>query len=154
VASFALGIATLGLAACDDAAEHAAPAETGIPGVTIGNPRMVLAAVPGNPAAVYFDLAYDNDRSLALNRVSVEGAKSAEFHDYGMWDSKMQMQPMLPLPLKKGDKVEFKPGGKHVMVMGVPATMKPGGTAKVTIVVSGGGKQTFDAPIKAAGDDR
>lgn len=154
-ASFALGIAAVGLTACSDGAEDtAAEAEAGIPGLTVSNARMVLAPVEGNPAAIYFDLAYDGDRNVALNRASVEGAESATFHDYGEYDFEVQMMDMLPLPLKKGDKVSFEPGGKHLMAMGVSPELKPGGKTDVTIVVSGGGSQTFSADIKAAGDER
>lgn len=153
-APLALTIAGLGLSACGETAEQAPAAEEGIPGLTISNARMVLAPVEGNPAAVYFDLAYDGERSVALNRGTVEGATSATFHDYGEYDFQVQMMDMLPLPLKKGDKVSFEPGGKHLMAMGVSPELEPGGTTEVTITVSGGKSQTFPAGIKAAGDER
>lgn len=154
-APLALGIATLGLAACGGEADApAAAADEGIAGMTISNARMVLAPVEGNPAAIYFDLDYQGDRSVALNRASVEGAQSATFHDYGEYDAQMQMMDMLPLPLKKGTKVSFEPGGKHLMAMGVSPELKPGGTTDVTITVSGGKSQTFPAEIRAAGDER
>jgi copper(I)-binding protein len=149
-----LAASTLILAACDSAEAPAAKAPEGIAGMTITNPRVVLAPVAGNPAAVYFDMDYEGEGGIALNRAQVKGTKSAMFHDYGEWDSKMQMQDMLPLPLKKGDKIEFKPGGKHIMAMDPSPDLKPGGTTEVTVVVSGGAKQTFTAPIKAAGDER
>jgi copper(I)-binding protein len=146
---------SLGLAGCDNApAQSNAAAENGVAGLTVSNARMVLAPVAGNPAAVYFDLSYDGDGGTALSRVKVEDAKSATFHDYGEYDSKKQMMDMLPVPLNKGDKIEFKPGGKHVMAMEPSPALKAGGTAEVTIFVSGGKSQTFKAPIKAAGDDR
>jgi copper(I)-binding protein len=155
LAAAALALAGIGLASCGGNAEKpAAEPVKGIPGMTVTNPRMVLAPVAGNPAAVYFDLAYDGDDNLALSRVSVKGAKSATFHDYGEWNGKTQMMDMLPLPIKKGDKVSFAPGGKHVMAMDVSPDLKPGGTTEVTITVSGGATQTFAAPIKAAGDER
>ena len=154
-APLTLAIAGLGLASCGGSEEPAAEAEDqGIPGMTITNARLVLPPVAGNPAAVYFDLAYDGDRQVALNRASVEGADSATFHDYGEYDFKVQMMDMLPLPLKKGDKVSFEPGGKHIMAMGVSPELKAGGTTDVTITVSGGKSQTFPAEVKGAGDER
>jgi copper(I)-binding protein len=146
---------TLALASCGETPEQpAAQQTTGIPGMKISNARMVLAPVPGNPAAVYFDLAYDGDDSLALNRAEVKGAKSAMFHDYGEYNFKRQMMEMLPVPLKKGDKIEFKPGSKHLMAMDVSPDLKPGGTTEATIIVSGGAKQSFPVEIRAAGDER
>ncbi len=151
----ALMSATMGLAACGESPEQPAVDQTiGIPGMKISNARMVLAPVPGNPAAVYFDLAYDGDRGMALNRAEVKGAKSAMFHDYGEYDFKVQMMEMLPVPLKKGTKIEFKPGGKHLMAMEVSPDLKAGGTTEATVIVSGGARQTFPVEIRAAGDER
>ena len=152
--ALALAGSTIALAACGETPADAPAAEAGIPGMKITNARMVLAPVSGNPAAVYFDLAYDGDRNVALNRAEVKGAKSAMFHDYGEYDFKVQMMDMLPVPLKKGDKLEFKPGGKHLMAMEPDASLKPGGTTEASIIVSGGKKQTFPVEIRAAGDER
>lgn len=149
-----LALSTLALSACDQPAEQTAAAPEGIAGMTVDNARLVLPAVAGNPAAVYFELSYDGDKAVALSRVSVEGAESAEFHEYGEWAGKMQMQPMLPLPLKKGDKHTFEPGGKHVMAMKLSPVVKAGGTANVTIAVSGGANMTFPAEVRAAGSER
>ena len=151
----ALLTATFGLSSCGESPEQPAVDQTiGIPGMKVSNARMVLAPVPGNPAAVYFDLDYDGDRGVALNRAEVKGAKSAMFHDYGEYNGKVQMMDMLPVPLKKGDKLEFKPGSKHLMAMDVDPSLKPGGTTEATIIVSGGKRQTFPVEIRAAGDER
>ena len=146
---------TVALSACGESPEQPAAGQAaGIPGMKITNARMVLAPVPGNPAAVYFDLAYDGDRGLALNRAEVKGAKSAMFHDYGEYNLKVQMMEMLPVPLKKGTELQFKPGSKHLMAMDVSPELKAGGTTEATIIVSGGGRQTFPVEIRAAGDER
>ncbi|GGD93940.1 hypothetical protein GCM10011515_12180 [Tsuneonella deserti] len=147
--------ATLMLTGCGESPEQPATEEAvGIPGMKISNARMVLAPVPGNPAAIYFDLDYEGDRNVALSRAEVKGAKSAMFHDYGDYNGKKQMMEMLPVPLKKGDKIQFAPGGKHLMAMDVSPNLKPGGTTEASIIVSGGKKQAFEVPIRAAGDER
>jgi copper(I)-binding protein len=154
IAAALLG-ATLTLAGCGESPEQPAVDQTvGIPGMKISNARMVLAPVPGNPAAVYFDLDYEGDRNVALNRAEVKGAKGAMFHDYGNYNGKTQMMEMLPVPLKKGDRIEFKPGGKHLMAMDVSPDLKPGGSTEVSIIVSGGAKHSVSVPIRAAGDER
>ena len=155
IAAAFLTVATFGLAACGDSASQQPAAEPeGVPGLTITNARMVLAPVDGNPAAVYFDLAYDGDRNVALNRADVEGASSATLHEYSEWNREMQMSEMQPLVLRKGDTVTFEPGGRHVMAMGVSPELQPGGTTEVTLTVSGGDKTTFEAEIRAPGEER
>ena len=146
--------ASFALTACGESPEQpAAPATTGIPGMKISNARMVLAPVKGNPAAVYFDLAYDGDQALALNRAEVKGAKSAMFHDYGEYDFKVQMMEMLPVPLKKGDRIEFKPGGKHLMLFGISPELHAGDSADLTFQFEQGPPVTVTARVIGAADD-
>ena len=148
--------AMLGLAACGGEAEApAAEAVAGqVPGMTITNPRLVLAPVAGNPAAVYFDLAYEGEQGLTIRKADVEGAGMTMMHEYGEWDNKVQMMEALPISLTKGKKVEFKPGALHVMAMEPPATWKPGDKVKVTLTMSGGTTQVFEAEVRAAGEER
>ncbi len=152
----ALAAATLGLAACAGEAEApAAEAAAGqVPGITITNPRLVLAPVAGNPAAVYFDLDYQGEQGLTIRKADVEGAGMSMMHQYGEWDGQMQMMEALPISLTKGKKVEFKPGDLHVMAMEPPANLKPGDKVKVTLTMSGGATQVFDAVVRAAGEER
>lgn len=156
--ALAAGVAAamLGLAACGGEAD--APASEAVagqvPGMTITNARLVLAPVAGNPAAVYFDLDYQGEQGLTIRKADVEGAGMAMMHEYGEWDGKMQMMEALPIALTKGKKVEFKPGALHVMAMEPPATWKPGDKVKVTLTMSGGATQVFEAEVRAAGEER
>ena len=147
---------SMALAACGGEAEVAEPAavEGVIEGVTIENPRMVLAPVAGNPAAIYFDFSYDGDRAFSLGRVAVEGAESAVMHQFGEYDFQVQMMEALPIPVNKGTTVEFKPGDYHVMAMGVSEELQPGDTTEVTLTVSGGKTHKFTAEVRAAGEER
>ena len=141
----------LALTGCDTQEEVAAETD-GIPGIEIANARMVLNAVEGNPAAVYFDIAYEGDRNLTIRAADVEGAESAALHSYGEWEGQVQMMDALPVPLKTGETVSFKPGDLHVMAMNPSSALQPGRTAEVTLTVAGGDKISFPATIQAAGD--
>nr|WP_298927835.1 copper chaperone PCu(A)C [uncultured Erythrobacter sp.] len=150
----ALGSAML-LSACGGEADAPVEEVAGtIPGFNIENPRMVLNAVQGNPAAVYFDLTYEADRGLSINSASVANTASATLHDYGEYDFKVQMMEALPIPLTNGKKVAFKPGGLHIMAFEPSADLKPGDKAEVTLSVMGGQTHTFEADVLAAGDER
>lgn len=148
-------VSSLALQSCGGGADEATPTEVeGVPGLSVSNGRMVLAPVAGNPAAVYFDLTYEGDRGLTIRRADVAGAKSAMLHDYGEYDSKVQMMEALPIGIKKGDKLSFEPGKRHVMAFDVSPDLKPGDSTEVTLTVSGGDKYSFPVTIKAAGDER
>ncbi len=155
--SIAAALATIIiLSACGEDAD--APAEEQVegtlPGLTITNARMVLAPVVGNPAAVYFELAYDGDKATAIRGAEAANAKSAELHATVEWVNKMEMGESGPINLTKGTKETFEPGGKHVMVFEPSADLKPGGKTEISLVVIGGDKHIFEADIVAAGDER
>lgn len=157
VACAALAVLTLpGLAACAPEAE--APAgETASPaasGLSVSNARVVLPPVAGNPAAVYFDLAYAGAAGVTLEDVTVEGAGMTMIHDYAEAAGKMEMTMAGPVTLAEGAPVSFAPGGLHVMAMEPTDALKAGGTAKITLTLSDGSTTTVDAPVRAAGDER
>lgn len=154
-----LGAGTLlALAACSGEAEApASETETtaaATEALTITNPRLVLAPVAGNPAAVYFDLSYSGDASLTLASVAVEGAGMTMMHQTIEKDGAKMMMAADPITLAKGTNVAFVPGGLHVMAMQPSDAWMPGGSVNVTLTLSDGTAQTFAADVRAAGDAR
>lgn len=147
----------LTLAACKPA-ETAAPADASgaalVEGVTITNPRLVLAPVSGNPAAVYFDLSYTGEPGVTLSSVKVEGAGMAMIHQTVEKDGAMRMTDAGSIALSADAPVTFAPGGMHVMAMQPSDAWQSGGTVKVTLTLSDGTTHSFDAPVRAAGEER
>ncbi|WDA40660.1 copper chaperone PCu(A)C [Erythrobacter sp. BLCC-B19] len=146
-----------GVAACApdaDAPTQAEPRAVANAGLTVSNARIVLAPVAGNPAAAYFDLSYNGKSGVSLTGVEVEGAGMTMIHDYANTGGKAQMVMADSVPLTEGAPVTFAPGGLHVMAMEPTDALKPGGTARLTLILSDQTKVTVDAPVKAAGDER
>ena len=154
-AALALGAGSLALAACgsEEAPAQQAPADT-VEGFEVSNARLILPAVAGNPAALYFDLSYNGDRGIALRGLEVEGAANAALHEMVEWAGKMDMNEMGPMAMQPGDNVSFEPGGKHGMVFELPDTVKAGDTVTARIVFARGNKHAFEAEVRDAGDDR
>lgn len=147
------------VAACSQGGESADTAQNAetqatAPGLTVSNARVVLAPVAGNPAAVYFDLAYKGAPGVSLTEVEVEGAGMTMIHDYAESAGKMRMTMTDAVPLTEGAPVTFAPGGLHVMAFDPETGLKAGSTAKVTLILSDGSKVTIDAPVRAAGEER
>lgn len=155
IAVAALAVATLPLGACSDKGDtQAAAKDTNPTGLVITNARLMLPPVAGNPAAIYFDIANDGKRNVAVRSASVKDAKSAVMHDMMEYNFKQTMGEMPPLMLRPGDKVSFKPGGKHVMVYDLSPDIKAGGSTEMTLTIAGGDSITTSVPVKAAGDER
>jgi periplasmic copper chaperone A len=81
---------------------------------------LTLSPVDSNPSSYHFNV-YGGPSDVYLLRVSSPSVIRTEMHDVGV-DPKTGAVTMLPLNrvlIPSGKKVEFKKGGKHVMVWGV-----------------------------------
>ncbi|MDN3645424.1 copper chaperone PCu(A)C [Pontixanthobacter aestiaquae] len=155
LASAALVLGAFGLTACNNqSADEVVEAPEGIAGIAVSNLRLVLPAVPSNPAVVYFDLTYDGDAPQTLAAVAVQGAQNTMMHDYAQNGDAMEMVPLDPIELAPGATVVFEPRGKHIMAMNVSPELTAGGKTEVTLVFANGDKQTEMADILAPGDAR
>lgn len=150
----ALAASTLALAACSGS-QDPAPAEDANPtGLEISNARLILPAVAGNPAAVYFDLKNGGTRAVAVRRADVADAKSASMHDMMEYNREMTMADMGPLTVAQGQTIKFEPGGKHVMAFELSPELKAGARTELTLTIAGGDKASFEVPVEAAGAAR
>lgn len=159
VSAFFGSLAALALSACgepasEDGAEHAASpaAETGVAGLSVSNARLALPAVPGNPAGVFFDLSYTGSDELKLETATVERAGSTMMHDIVEQAGVTRMVPLGSLIIAAGDKVDFAPGGKHVMAMQLDDAVVAGDKVGVTLGFAGGATTRFAAVVVPAGD--
>ncbi|TMM49898.1 copper chaperone PCu(A)C [Qipengyuania marisflavi] len=147
---------SLGLASCGGEAEQPAGAEApeGVPGLAIENARLILPAVEGNPGIVYFDLVNSGEKARAVRRADVMGAERTEMHASMEMSGEMTMGETGPQTVQPGDTMTFEPGGLHLMVFDISPELTAGSKASVTLTVAGGDKTSFEAEVRAAGDDR
>ena len=140
--------ALLALGACHHAEDPApAPTTQVKPGIVLSDGRLVLPAVPGNPAAAYFTIANQADAAAHVVKVSVAGAGSAEMHE----SMAGEMRPIAVLALPPGGPVLFAPGGRHVMVFGLPASVKPGAKLDLMLQFQSGHVVTTQLTAESAG---
>ncbi len=74
-------------------------------------------------------------------------AHRVELHTHVMVDLEMKMRPVDGIDVPANGKVALRPGGQHVMLMGVKAPMIDGGTLTLTLIFEKAGAVTVDAPI-------
>jgi len=121
-----------------------------------------LAAVPGNPAAAYLTL-HGGPEDMRLVAVDSDEAGSSELHrsmktgpggaTTGQMTGQMTgMQRLDGLALPAHGKIEFAPGGNHVMLFGVSPQVKPGSHMTLAIRFEKGQPLQADAVVVGAGD--
>lgn len=75
-----------------------------------------------------------------------------ELHEMAVIDGVMKMRQMESgIPVPAGATVELKPGGLHVMFMGIKQPLKEGETLPVTLTFEKAGTVTVDMPIAKIG---
>ena len=94
-------------------------------------------------------------RGGKLVGVQTPAARVAEVHEMTMQGDVMAMRAIESLELPAGKSVELKPGGHHLMLMGLQQPLKVGESMPLTLVVEGkdGKRETLElkVPVRAAG---
>lgn len=103
----------------------------------------------GENGAVYFIISNATNTDDTLLSVRTDLASAAEIH-MSMKDSNdvisMQMQEAVSIPAQQ--EIIFKPGGLHVMLIGLSRNLKIGDTISLTLNFKTAGSITIQAPIE------
>jgi copper(I)-binding protein len=119
--------------------------------ITIDKGYVRLPAVKGQPAAAYFTL-HGSGKDNTLISVNTEYAIRSEMHESMKMGGMSSMKPVDHLALPADGTIEFKPGGRHLMLYDVNPEMVPGRTMALTFTFSDGTRLQYPALVIAAGD--
>jgi periplasmic copper chaperone A len=86
----------------------------------------------GGNSAVYFVIENGTGADDILLSAASDIAGAVELHMTSMQDGAMQMMPQQDVPVPAGA-TEFKPGGLHVMLIGLEQDLNPGDTFSVAL---------------------
>lgn len=103
-------------------------------------------ALAGGNSAVYFTIENGTASDDSLLSASSDIAEAVEMHMTSMQDGNMQMMPQHEVAVQAGN-TEFKPGGLHVMLIGLKQDLKPGNTFSLTLDFAKAGAMTLDVQV-------
>lgn len=120
-------------------------------GVTVVHPW--ARATPGGAkvGSAFFEMKAargHNDRLIGA-RSPVAG--SAELHNHIMEGGIARMRSVDGIAVRAGRSVVLKPGGYHVMLMGLMGPLKEGDLLKLTLVFENAGEIEVDATLEPVG---
>ena len=126
---------------------------TSAPGV-LANDVMVIgafaraSATPGaTSAVVYVTLANHGAAADRLMAISTPAAAMAEVHQSKSADGVTSMDAVPALDLPPGETVAMKPGGLHIMLMGLKAPLKRGETLTLELSFEKAGRIVVTVPV-------
>lgn len=136
--------AILLLAACSPAK----PASYSVAGIAVTEPFSRPAAQGGNGAG-FFSVTNNNTGPDVLMAVESPVADVVQLHESSVKDGMMRMEELKGgVPLKAGETVTFKPGGKHVMFIGLKQPLKAGDRIAATLVFRNAGRAPVELVVR------
>jgi hypothetical protein len=108
-------------------------------------------ATPGGAqtAAVYATVV--SPAGDKLTAVSTPAAQKAELHTMTMDNGVMKMRQVDGIDLPAGKPVSLKPGGYHIMLMGLTQPLKEGQTIPLTLTFQKAGARQVTATVEKVG---
>jgi copper(I)-binding protein len=117
-------------------------------GVEVGHP-WTRPAQPGMNGVGYLTLTNIGAKPIRLVAIASPAAQSVTIHQSSMTNGVASMRPVTGgLTIAPGSKVEFAPGGYHLMLMGLKTAQALGGKVPLTLVFGDGRKVKLDLSVE------
>jgi len=122
----------------------------------VGNLQIIKpsarATAPGQSiSSAYLTIENKGTSADRLVAVSFARAKEVQLHEMKMDGDKMMMRQMTSVEIPANGIVELKPGGNHLMLMGLDSPIKDGEQLKMTLQFEKAGKVDVVFPSQAMG---
>jgi len=110
----------------------------------------VRATPPGLPnSAAFMTIVNESAKKIDIVKVSSTIAKSVELHTHDMKNGVMSMYQVPKVTVPKKGKIVLKPGGFHVMFIGLHKPLQVGNSVVFTLELANGETKTITAPVKS-----
>lgn len=146
----ALALALATLAGCSSPG-----ASGGAGGIAVTDAWARPSSMSASAGGAYMVIANTGDEADVLVGASSPAAGTVEVHEtYAMGSpassgGMMGMRPIPRLEIPVGGTVELKPGGYHVMLIGLVADLEPGSTIQITLRFEKAGEVAVTAEVRA-----
>lgn len=117
-------------------------------GVSVGDPY-ARAVPPGQPnSAVFMSLENQSGQGQALVGAESNVSEIVELHTHVEEDGMMRMRQIEKIEVPAGETVTLKPGGLHVMLIGLKQPLDAGDVVDLTLVFEDGSRSSVQAPVR------
>ncbi|MDH5426142.1 MAG: copper chaperone PCu(A)C [Gammaproteobacteria bacterium] len=116
--------------------------------ITIIEPyaRAVPGSQPNSAAFMILKNNGTNDRALVNARSSV--SKVVELHTHKKEGGMMRMRRVKQIAIKADSEAVLKPGGLHIMFIGLKQQLNPGDNVDLELMFDDGSQQQLSVPVK------
>ena len=115
--------------------------------VTVANAWAKTTVPGGKVSAAYMDIK--SSAPVKLLKAETPIAGNVEIHNMSMNDGVMEMKAVEAIDVPANKTVSLKPGGYHVMLMMLAASINQGDSVPIKLTFEGADKKTFTVDVKA-----
>lgn len=98
----------------------------------------------------FVTIANHGDKDLTIHSLSSPVATTVELHTHVMENGKMQMRRVEPMEIPAHGTLSMKPGGLHLMLIGLRRPITDSETITVTLKLTDGYSQSIAFPVSQA----
>lgn len=112
----------------------------------------VRATPPMLPnSAAFMSIANHDAIDHSVVSASSDISEVVELHTHIHEGGMMRMRRIDQITIPANDRTQLKPGGLHIMLIGLKQTLRPGNHVEITLNFEDGSQQHVTAPIKKIG---
>ncbi|WP_029012923.1 copper chaperone PCu(A)C [Niveispirillum irakense] len=119
-------------------------------GVSVSEPFARATAPSAKAGAAFLTLSIASGEDKLLS-VASPVAEKVELHNHIMEDGIARMRAVDAIPVVAGTPTALKPGGLHIMLIGLKQQLKEGDTVPLTLRFEKAGDVVVAVPVKGAG---
>jgi copper(I)-binding protein len=119
--------------------------------ITVEGPWARASAGPVRNGVAFMTLSNAGTTDDKLIAAATDVSKKAELHTHIKEGDIMRMRPVDTIDVPAGGVTQLKPGGFHVMLMGLKAPLKEGETFPLTLTFAKSGEVTVNVTVMTAG---
>jgi copper(I)-binding protein len=121
-------------------------------GVAIKDPFARATPTGAQTGGAFATIVNNGQSADRLMSASSPAARTVELHETVDDNGVMKMEPHPEgWEVPAGGTLELKPGGKHIMLIGLTAPLVAGEKIQITLNFEKAGAQTVDVPVQAMG---
>jgi copper(I)-binding protein len=121
--------------------------------IAVVDPYVRLAPTGTRATAAYFTLQNRGEKNLRLISVSSPAARLVELHTHLQEDGMMKMRQVTDIAIPAGGKATLQPGGLHVMLIDLVATLKGGDSVPATLLFDDSSSLQVTMPVRTTKPD-
>ena len=102
----------------------------------------------GSVGVAFMTLVNEGREGDCLIAVQADIATTVEIHQTIIENEVMRMEPVSGIDVPAGERVELKPGGYHIMLIGLKRDLEPGTQIPLTLTFEKSGTLTVEAKVR------